>query len=118
MLTSGKRKYKPGFKDYVVCYALFSALLLLSVFTVFSIWRQALLAALLATGWEAYSVRTVYTLSMVVLGVLLFIAVFAAEIYLRGGMACQQVRRRFLRLLVPILVAFVGGVLLRQLALA
>ncbi|MDP9351009.1 MAG: hypothetical protein M3P51_05655 [Chloroflexota bacterium] len=117
MISSRKAKYKPRRREWVLCYAMFSVLLVLGLFTVFIVWRQALLFGMLALEWDPFTIRPLYLFSMVGLGILLFIAVGISEIYLREGLACRQLRVRFFRLAVPLAVLLIAGELLRRWAI-
>lgn len=118
MESSRKPKYKPRISDYVVCYTMFSVLLVLGSVTVFIVWRQALLFSMIALDWDPYTVRAMYLLGMVVLGILLFVAVGISEVYLREGVACRQLRIRFLRLAVPLIILLAVGEVIRRWAIS
>lgn len=99
---------------YVACYALYLTLLPLS-YGVFVVWSQTILLALGVTVEEAQA-RPFYLgvgLLAVVIG--LFFLVLGAEPYLRNGVARKQLRTRFLRLAVPLLVAMVVGAIAQDL---
>lgn len=109
---------KPQLVDYIVCYMLYATLFVLGYVTVFSVWRQAILTLLVATLDDTYTIRTIYLVSILLMGIVLFVMVFVAEIYLRDGIPRQQLRRRYTRLAVPLLVICLLGMLVRALSLA
>ncbi len=112
------RKYKPRFREYVVCYLLWAVLLVMGYVTVFMVWRQAIVYVLSATMQDSYSNRFLYMMSMILLSVGLFIGVFVSEVYLRNGIGCRQLRRRFLSMAAPLAIACIGGLLLQSWALS
>ena len=101
-----KPDWRPGFRDYVACYALYLLLLALSVLT-FYLWYNAaqwLFPVLLGYDLAVAAGLTV-DLAIVLVGTSMFLLVILAEPYLRSGVQRREVRRRFLRLAAPLVVA-------------
>lgn len=111
-------RYKPTVREYAACYALYLALLATGLFTVLVVWREAVYAVLLRTMADAYGFRLAYMATMVVASLALFVGVFAAEMYLRGGLRRREFRRRLVRLAVPLGIALVAGLAVQWGALA
>ena len=101
---------------YLGCYAAYFVLLALGYVVVFLIWRQTLLT-LLAVAGVTRAFDALYMLSMILLGGGLFILVMAAEPYLRAGIATCQLRRRITRMVVPVGIAGLIGVVLQVILL-
>jgi hypothetical protein len=91
----------PPIRAYVLCYALFFLILLLSV-AVFFDWTQNLRVLLAAADlrWELN--RLLYMLGMAFIGFSMFILVAAAEPYLRRGVERRNLAHRFLRLMLVV----------------
>jgi hypothetical protein len=108
---------KPGrwrtWAQYGECYALYAALLVSSV-VVFAIWRLAIPALVLAVWGSSNADRLIYDLATILVGMGALILVMVAEPYLRNGVPRQQLMRRFIRLIVPVILAGVLGMLLLQ----
>jgi hypothetical protein len=100
----------PPVSAYLLCYVLFFVLLALSV-AVFFGWTQNIQVILAATDFRWEINRLVYMMGMAFVGLFLFVLVAAAEPYLRGGVAQENLARRFLRLMLVLggfwLVGFV-----------
>ncbi len=108
----------PRLVDYLGCYALFGLLLVIGYFAVFVIWRGTIVL-LLETFIGANRINpSLYMLSMLFLGMALFVIVLGAEHYLRTGIPKRLVLNRFLRLAVPLVLFGVLGLLLQQLSFA
>jgi hypothetical protein len=89
---------------------LYGLLLVGSVVTLL-IWRVTILL-LIATWIGVSSVNgSIYAVSMIVIGLSLFMLVIAAEPYLRNGVKCGQFMRRFARVALPVAAAGLLGVL-------
>lgn len=97
---------------YLGCYAAYFVLLALGYVVVFMIWRQTMIT-LLAVAGVTRAFDALYMLSMILLGGGLFILVLAAEPYLRAGIATCQLRRRITRMVVPLGIAGLLGILLQ-----
>ena len=108
----GKRP-APGWKDYVLCYALFALLLVLAFVVVFIIGRMTILAMLSTffadSAWS--TPRLIYMLSILLLGMVGFILIMVGEPYLRGGVERGNLGRRFVRIAMPFVVAGALGLL-------
>ena len=94
-------------RPYVVCYSLYAVLLALSI-TVLLLWRQAVLYAVAAFVDTGDGARLIFDLTLLMIGMLLFVIVLGAEPYLRHGVTRHQLALRFLRMFV--LVTGVGAV--------
>ena len=90
-----EKRWSPGPVNYVACYALYVLLVVLGV-TVLFIWPTTLVALIGAF-----------------IGLSLFALVMAGEPYLRHGVQRRQLRRRFVRLAVPLGLLTVLGVVLQ-----
>jgi hypothetical protein len=55
---------------------------------------------------------SIYTVSLIVIGISLFMLVIAAEPYLRNGVKRGQLMRRFVRAALPVITAGMLGLLL------
>ena len=100
--------------EYLVCYTLFAALVLLAAVEVFVIWRLAILAAIAAFIGPSAVNSAIYMFSMVVLGLGAFVLLMAAEPYLRHGMIRGQLWQRFTRFAAPLVIAGLVGLLLEM----
>jgi hypothetical protein len=90
---------------------LYGLLLVGSVVTLL-IWRVTILL-LIATWIGVSSVNgSIYAVSLIVIGLGLFMLVIAAEPYLRSGVKRGQLMRRFVRVALPVAAAGLLGVLL------
>ena len=111
MLTTNPGVRSPTPLAYLACYSLYGLLLVCSVVTLL-IWRVTILL-MIATRIGVSSVNgSIYTVSMIVIGLSLFMLVIAAEPYLRNGVKRGQLMRRFARVALPVAVAGLLGVLL------
>ncbi|MDP9409759.1 MAG: hypothetical protein M3R38_18895 [Actinomycetota bacterium] len=117
MFAPSKPRYKPRTMDYAICYGLCSLLFVVGYITTFIVWRQALALGLTVAVEDQFVRRFAYMAAMLLLAVALFIGIFAAEIYMRNGVRCRQIRRRFLRLAVPLAAVLVLGLAVREIAL-
>ncbi len=97
---------------YLGCYAAYFLLLTLGYVVVFMIWRQTIITLLAVLG-VTRAFDALYLLSIIVLGGGLFILILAAEPYLRAGIATCQLRRRMTRLVVPLGLAGLLGIVLQ-----
>ena len=111
MLTTNTGVRSPTPLAYLVCYSLYILLLVGSVVTLL-IWRVTILL-MIATWIGVSSVNgSIYAVSMIVIGLGLFMLVIAAEPYLRNGVKHGQLMRRFVRVALPVAAAGLLGVLL------
>ena len=111
MLTTNTRLHSPTPLDYLACYSLYGLLLVCSVVTLL-IWRVTILL-MIATWIGVSSVNgSIYAVSLIVIGLGLFMLVIAAEPYLRNGVKRGQLMRRFVRVALPVAAAGLLGVVL------
>jgi hypothetical protein len=114
LLTTNPGLRSPKLLAYLACYSLYVLLLVCSVVTLL-IWRVTILL-MIATWIGASSVNgSIYAISMIVIGLGLFMLVIAAEPYLRNGVKRGQLMRRFVRVALPVAAAGLLGVLLGML---
>ena len=106
----------PTWRAYALSFGLFIVLLVIGYLAVFVVWREALLAMLsVVLQGRHWSVsRLLYMLGIVALSVSAFIFLMAAEPYLRVGVERHDLRRRFLRLFVPLVLLMIIGMVVRQ----
>jgi hypothetical protein len=88
------------------------------VVVVFLIWRQAIIIVQAAFFPDSSWNHFLYLLSMVLLGTGLFILVMVAEPYLRTGVPQCQLLKRSIRLLVPLGLLGLLGVLVQVVSFA
>ena len=88
------QRTQPRGADYVVCYALYAAILVLG-YVVYLVWKKTALFVVLAIfgGGQATS-ATYGTVGLLVL-IALFVVAMIAEPYLRTGVRCGQTSHRF-----------------------
>src|SRR5262245_22994102 len=111
MLTSNARTGHPRRLDYVVCYSCYTLLLALSN-AVFLIWRVTILLLIATFVGSNPANRGIYDLSLVVLGIVLFGLIIAAEPHLRTGVKQGRLLQRFARLAIPFCLFGILGLLL------
>ena len=110
MLTTNATVRSPRLVDYVVCYGLYALLLAGSVVTLL-IWRVTILL-MIATWIGQSSVNaSIYAVSMIMIGLGLFMLVIAAEPYLRNGVKRGLLMHRFMRVALPVVAAGLLGLL-------
>ena len=112
-MSKARRQLKR--KDYLIVYMLYAVLIGLGFLVAFIIWPPVIVAVTIALTDSMWVYRGVYPFSMVLLGMAWFGLVLAAEDYLRNGMARQQLWPRFTRLVLPLVIAAIFGLLLIQL---
>ncbi len=100
---------------YIACYGLLLLLFVLSIL-VFFVWRAAVITMIAAFIGTSAANSLLYLGPMTLLGIVLFLVVMAAEAYLRTGVERRQLRRRFTRFAVPLVIAAVVALLLQTLA--
>ena len=108
-----ERAQRGPVSQYVLCYALFAALIALVVYVVFIIWRYAiddLVHRFVEKTWAYNAFQNFGLLGLTIVG---FVLVMAAEPYLRHGIARHEVLRRFGKLALPIVIAGAAGLLLQ-----
>lgn len=105
----------PTWRAYALSLGLFLLLLFIGYLAIFVVWREALLSILaVALQGRHWSIsRLMYMLGIIVFAVLGFIFLMASEPYLRAGVEHHDLRRRFLRLFIPLAVITLIGVLVR-----
>jgi hypothetical protein len=111
MLTTNPRIRHPRRLEYVGCYALYSLLLVLDI-AVFLIWRVSILVLIATFIGSSPANRGIYDFSLVVLGIVLFGVIIAAESYLRTGVKQGRLLYRFARLAIPLGLFGMLGLLL------
>ena len=101
-----KPDWQPGFREYAACYALYLALLALSALAFFLLYDAAQYLFPVVLGWEHVVASGLSVdVAIVVIGMSLFVLLILGEPYLRAGIRRRELRRRFLRLAVPLAVA-------------
>jgi hypothetical protein len=105
----------PTWLAYALSFSLFALLLAIGYLTIFIIWREALLSVLAAVmqGRHWSISRLLYMLSIVSLAVGGFVFLMAAEPYLRTGVERRDLRRRFMKLFIPLAALAVIGMAVR-----
>lgn len=105
----------PTWRAYALSLGLFLILLFVGYLAIFIVWREALLAMLAAVlqGRHWSISRLLYMLGIVVFAFVGFIFLMASEPYLRGGVEHHDLRRRFLRLFIPLVAILLIGMLVR-----
>ena len=103
---------------YLACYVVYVLILALGVVVVFVIWSQAILIVQAVFFPDSAWNHFLYLLSMVLLGLGVFILVMAAEPYLRTGVPKCQLVKRSVRLLVPLGLLGLVGVLVQVVSFA
>lgn len=108
MRVETKPDWRPGAREYAACYALYLALLALCAVTFFLLYDAVQYLFPVVLGWEhIVAAGLTVDVAIVVFGMSLFVLILLAEPYLREGVRRREVRRRFLRLAIPLLVASV-----------
>ena len=114
MFTTNTGVRSPTPLAYLACYSLYALLLAGSVVTLL-IWRVTILL-MIATWIGVSSVNgSIYAVSMIVIGLGLFMLVIAAEPYLRNGVKRGQLLRRFVRVALPVAATGLLGMLVGML---
>jgi hypothetical protein len=117
MLELSEKRWSPRPVNYIACYALYALLVALGV-TVLFIWPTTILALIGAFIGLSEANELIYMLSNLLLGLSLFTLVIAGEPYLRSGIRRRQLRRRFVRLAVPLGLLSALGMLLQLWAIS
>lgn len=102
---------------FLACYLLYTLLLALGIVAIL-IWRTTMITMLAVFNEGSPWNHFLYLVSMLLLGTSVFILVMAAEPYLRNGIHRRQLLKRVTRLVVPVGIAGLVGLLLQELALA
>ncbi len=102
--------WRPGFREYAGCYALYLALLALSAATAYG-WLLAIQWLFpILLGWDLIMANEFAVgLTLLLIGMALFSLVILAEPYLRAGVRRRETWGRFVRLAVPLVAAGVLG---------
>lgn len=105
----------PTWRAYALSLGLFLVLLVVGYVAIFIVWREALLdmLAVVLQGRHWSISRLLYMLGVVGLTIVGFIYLMAAEPYLRVGVERHDLRRRFLRLFIPLAVITIIGLIVR-----
>jgi len=109
-----RRQVRP--RDYLVCYVLYLVVIGLAFVVAFVIWPPAIVALTVALTNSMWVHRGVYPFSMVLLGMAWLGLVLTAEGYLRNGLERQRLGPRFQRLIIPLVLLGVLGLLVAYLA--
>ncbi len=117
MMELSEKRWSQTLVRYGACYALYALLVALGVAVLF-IWPTTILALIGAFIGLSEANELIYMLSNLLLGLSLFTLVIAGEPYLRGGMRRRQLRRRFVRLAVPLGLLGGLGLLLQMWAIS
>jgi hypothetical protein len=103
---------RPTSLDYLTLYALYVVLIVLGVVVVFGIWRSVILVVLAVFVGSSDANRLVYLVTLILLGLVLFVFIMAAEPYLRRGLQRRHLLPSFGRLALPLVIAGALGLLL------
>jgi hypothetical protein len=108
-----KPDWRPGAREYVACYALLLVLLALSALAFFLAWDAIQWLVPVILGWDrVVAAEFTVDLATILIGGGLFVLAILAEEYLRAGVQRRDIRRRFLRLAVPLVAASVVSYLI------
>jgi hypothetical protein len=77
------------------------------------IWQQVIPLLVLAIWGSSNADRLIYDVATIMVGMAVFITLMAAEPYLRTGVRRRELRRRFVRVSVPLITVGVLGMLLQ-----
>ena len=111
MLTTNTGVRTPTPLAYLACYSLYVLLFVGSVVTLL-IWRVTILVMITTLIGLSPVNGSIYAVSMIVIGLGLFMLVIAAEPYLRNGVKRGQLMHRFVRVALPVAAAGLLGLLL------
>ena len=112
-----EQRWSHKLASYGACYALYILLVALSAAVLF-IWPTTILALIGAFIGLSTANELIYMLSNLLLGLSLFVVVIAGAPYLHSGIRRRQVRRRFVRVAVPLGGLVALGLLLQMWAIA
>lgn len=99
---------------YMVLYILYALIIAMAYFIVVQVWPPAVVAMIGAFLGHTAANRITYMVSMILVGTVMFVAVLAAEPYLRRGMEQRHLLMRFVKVAVPIgLFGLLGWLLWR-----
>lgn len=107
----------PKILRYIALYILYALIVAMAYVVVVQIWPSTVLAMIGAFLGRTAANRITYMLSMILIGSVMFVAVLAAEPYLRRGMEQRRLLWRFARIAVPIGLFGLLGWLLWRIAL-
>ncbi len=102
--------WRPGFREYAGCYALYLVIVALSVATMYG-WLLAIQWLFpIILGWDLMMANAFAVgLTLLLVGIALFSLVLLAEPYLRAGIQRREIRRRFARVAIPLVAVGVLG---------
>ncbi len=100
-------------RAYLACYALYAVVLVLS-YGVFVVWSQTILLGLGVFEDNFDLTPALWAGGIVVVGFALYLLVLVAEPYLRNGVPKRQLRRRFLRMAVPLAAIIIVGIVAQE----
>ena len=105
----GQYPWLRGPIGYLVCYLLYTLLLVLGFVGILMVWRHTVLLLLAVLMPQSDWGNFIYLCTVVLLGFGLFIFVLVAEHYLRSGVPRGQMPGRFIRLAVPLVLLTAVG---------
>ena len=107
-MTNSGEPTQPTRNRYLQAYGLWASLIVIGMAVIF-IWRETFLVLIgLIVGRQGAN-RAIFQGSIVILGFIIFLTVMGGESYLRGGVERNTLRRRFMRLAVPLVILGVVG---------
>lgn len=122
-MSEASTRFEPGPQHYAAVYGLLLVLVVIGYlgFTTWGTGTGALAVisdAMMGEDFESRQTRrTVISFGTVVLGMILFLTVLAAEAYMRRGITGRRRRpdllRRFVQVLAPMLVFLIVGYLIK-----
>jgi hypothetical protein len=114
MFETSRPVPSPRLLRYISLYVLYALIIAMAYYVVVHVWPSAVVVMIGAFLGHTAANRLAYMLSMVLVGIAMFVVVMAAEPYLRRGMEQRQLLVRFARVAVPIgLVGLLGWFLWR-----
>jgi hypothetical protein len=111
MFTTKTDVRSPAQLKYVACYSLYGLLLIGSIVTLL-IWRVVILLLIATMIGLSPANGSIYAVSLIVIGIGLFMLMIAVEPYLRNGVKRGQLMRRFVRVALPVITLGMLGLLL------
>jgi hypothetical protein len=100
-------------RSYLACYALYIGLIALSVMVVFGVWRNTIDMLVVRFVQHTWQYNAYQTFSMLILTVAAFVLIIGAEPYLRHGAEQNQLLKRFGKMVLPLVIAGIVGILLQ-----
>lgn len=107
-----RREGRSGFTTLAAAYGLLLVLIIMTIYA-FTVWRRAVLAMLAEFLQGNFANTAVFQFSLVLIMMVMFGLVIAAETYLRRGAERFQLTRRFVRIAVPLLAFCILGLVLQ-----